>query len=83
MKKLAILGSTGSIGTQALDVISHAKDSFEVVGLAAATFHLEFWAMYGAMIGAYGVFCIQVERIVRDQTGIQVVGLCMDFITSQ
>jgi len=29
------LGSTGSIGTQALDVIAHYPDRFEVVGLAA------------------------------------------------
>ncbi len=34
-KKVAILGSTGSIGTQALDVIAHHPEAFEVVGLAA------------------------------------------------
>jgi 1-deoxy-D-xylulose-5-phosphate reductoisomerase len=34
-KKVAILGSTGSIGTQALDVIERHPDRFEVVGLAA------------------------------------------------
>lgn len=34
-KRVAILGSTGSIGTQALDVISRHRDEFEVVGLAA------------------------------------------------
>jgi 1-deoxy-D-xylulose-5-phosphate reductoisomerase len=34
-KKVAILGSTGSIGTQALDVISRFPDRFEVAGLAA------------------------------------------------
>ncbi|HVA28485.1 MAG TPA: 1-deoxy-D-xylulose-5-phosphate reductoisomerase [Candidatus Baltobacteraceae bacterium] len=35
MKKIAILGSTGSIGTQALDVIARYPDRFRVVGLAA------------------------------------------------
>ncbi len=35
MKRVAILGSTGSIGTQALDVIARHPDRFEVVGLAA------------------------------------------------
>ncbi|WP_242396073.1 1-deoxy-D-xylulose-5-phosphate reductoisomerase [Anaeromyxobacter oryzisoli] len=35
MKKVAILGSTGSIGTQSLDVVSRFPDRFEVVGLAA------------------------------------------------
>jgi 1-deoxy-D-xylulose-5-phosphate reductoisomerase len=34
-KRVAILGSTGSIGTQALDVIARHPDEFEVVGLAA------------------------------------------------
>ena len=34
-KRVAILGSTGSIGTQALDVIACHPDRFEVVGLAA------------------------------------------------
>ncbi len=34
-KRVAILGSTGSIGTQALDVIAAHEDRFEVVGLAA------------------------------------------------
>ncbi|MDE2482493.1 MAG: 1-deoxy-D-xylulose-5-phosphate reductoisomerase, partial [bacterium] len=34
-RKLAILGSTGSIGTQALDVVARHPDRFEVVALAA------------------------------------------------
>jgi 1-deoxy-D-xylulose-5-phosphate reductoisomerase len=34
-KKVAILGSTGSIGTQALDVIARHPEEFEVVALAA------------------------------------------------
>ncbi len=33
--RVAILGSTGSIGTQALDVVRGARDRFEVVALAA------------------------------------------------
>ena len=35
MKRLAILGSTGSIGTQALDIASRLPDRFQIVGLAA------------------------------------------------
>ncbi|WP_060915307.1 1-deoxy-D-xylulose-5-phosphate reductoisomerase [Microbacterium oleivorans] len=35
MRRILILGSTGSIGTQALDVIRANRDRFEVVGLAA------------------------------------------------
>jgi 1-deoxy-D-xylulose-5-phosphate reductoisomerase len=34
-RRVAILGSTGSIGTQALDVIARFPDRFEVVALAA------------------------------------------------
>ncbi len=34
-RRVIILGSTGSIGTQALDVIAAHSDEFEVVGLAA------------------------------------------------
>ncbi len=37
MRRILILGSTGSIGTQALDVIRANRDRFEVVGLAAGT----------------------------------------------
>ncbi|WP_317997247.1 1-deoxy-D-xylulose-5-phosphate reductoisomerase [Vulcanimicrobium alpinum] len=35
VKRVAILGSTGSIGRQALDVIARHPERFEVVGLAA------------------------------------------------
>ena len=35
MKKTVVLGSTGSIGTQTLDVIRHFPDRFTVTGLAA------------------------------------------------
>ena len=36
MKRVVILGSTGSIGTQTLDIIRQFPDQFQVVGLAAA-----------------------------------------------
>ncbi len=36
MRKVAILGSTGSIGQSALDVVARRSDLFEVVSLAAA-----------------------------------------------
>jgi 1-deoxy-D-xylulose-5-phosphate reductoisomerase len=39
MRRLVILGSTGSIGAQALDVVRRNQDRFEVVGLAAAQSH--------------------------------------------
>ena len=39
MRSLAILGSTGSIGTQALDVVRHNPERFRVVGLGAGSSH--------------------------------------------
>ena len=35
MKRISILGSTGSIGTQALDVVRERPDQFQVVALVA------------------------------------------------
>ena len=40
MKRLLILGATGSIGRQALDVVSRSPGQFELVGLSAARDHL-------------------------------------------
>jgi 1-deoxy-D-xylulose-5-phosphate reductoisomerase len=40
-KRVLLLGSTGSIGTQALDVIGANPDLFEVVGLAAGGGNIE------------------------------------------
>ena len=39
--RVLVLGSTGSIGTQALEVIAANPDRFEVVGLAAGGAHLD------------------------------------------
>ena len=41
-KRIVILGSTGSIGTQTLDVIRQYKDEFEVVGLACNS-NISLW----------------------------------------
>ncbi|MBF2097875.1 MAG: 1-deoxy-D-xylulose-5-phosphate reductoisomerase [Gloeomargaritaceae cyanobacterium C42_A2020_066] len=37
MKRITILGSTGSIGTQTLDIVTQYPDRFQVVGLAAGS----------------------------------------------
>ncbi|HUV11198.1 MAG TPA: 1-deoxy-D-xylulose-5-phosphate reductoisomerase, partial [Acidimicrobiia bacterium] len=34
-RRVAVLGSTGSVGTQALDVVRNHRDRYEVVALAA------------------------------------------------
>lgn len=35
MKAISLLGSTGSIGTQTLDIVTHHPDEFRIVGLAS------------------------------------------------
>lgn len=37
MKNITILGSTGSIGTNALEVIRHKRDEFNVVAISGHT----------------------------------------------
>jgi 1-deoxy-D-xylulose-5-phosphate reductoisomerase len=44
MKRLLILGATGSIGTQALDVVGRAPEAFDLVGLSAERSHEELIA---------------------------------------
>jgi len=51
MRRVLILGSTGSIGTQALDVIRQNPDTFQVVGLAAGSNA----AMLAEQAAAFGV----------------------------
>lgn len=69
-RRVAILGSTGSIGTQALDVIARHADRFEVVALAAgkqvdklreqaAQFHVSI--AVSAQDGARGLHRVAVE----------------------
>jgi len=47
-RRVIILGSTGSIGTQALEVIATHPEAFEVVGLAAAGGRRELFAAQAA-----------------------------------
>ena len=49
--KVLILGSTGSIGTQALDVIAANPDRFELVGLAAGGGNIDVLAAQRAATG--------------------------------
>jgi 1-deoxy-D-xylulose-5-phosphate reductoisomerase len=50
-RRLLILGSTGSIGTQALDVLAHSSEQFELVGLSAE----RSWETLLAQARAHGV----------------------------
>jgi 1-deoxy-D-xylulose-5-phosphate reductoisomerase len=49
--RVLILGSTGSIGTQALEVIAANPDRFQVVGLAAGGGNPELLAQQRAATG--------------------------------
>lgn len=50
-KRLLILGSTGSIGTQALSVVSREEEAFELVGLSAE----RSWEALVAQARAHGI----------------------------
>ncbi|RKT33741.1 1-deoxy-D-xylulose 5-phosphate reductoisomerase [Microbacterium sp. AG1240] len=67
MRRVLILGSTGSIGTQALDVIRANPGRFEVVGLAAGTDRAGLDAQaeeFGVEHTALGAD--EAEQLVRD-----------------
>lgn len=67
MRRVLILGSTGSIGTQALDVIAANRDRFEVVGLSAGS-NADLLAAQAREFGvaATALGAVDSERLVRD-----------------
>lgn len=67
MRRVLILGSTGSIGTQALDVVRANPRRFEVVGLAAGSDRASLAAQaaeFGVEHTALGA--MEAEQLVRD-----------------
>jgi 1-deoxy-D-xylulose-5-phosphate reductoisomerase len=65
--KTLVLGSTGSIGTQALEVIAANPDRFELVGLAAGGSHPELLAQQRARTGVTNI-------AVADERAAQAIG---------
>ena len=63
MRRVIILGSTGSIGTQALEVIAANRDRFEVVGIAAGS----NLALAEAQAAAFGVEHVALGEIEAEQ----------------
>jgi len=61
MRDVVILGSTGSIGTQALDVIVRNPDRFRVVGLAAGGDRVELLAQQALALGVEVVAVAQAS----------------------
>ncbi|MCG9967773.1 1-deoxy-D-xylulose-5-phosphate reductoisomerase [Pelotomaculum terephthalicicum JT] len=58
MKRVVILGSTGSIGRQALEVIRQLPDRFKVVGLAAG----KHWQLLAGQIREFRPDAVVLER---------------------
>ncbi|MER7674515.1 1-deoxy-D-xylulose-5-phosphate reductoisomerase [Kitasatospora sp. NPDC096128] len=54
-RELVILGSTGSIGTQAIDVVLRNPERFKVVGLSAAGGRVELLAEQALRLGVHTV----------------------------
>jgi 1-deoxy-D-xylulose-5-phosphate reductoisomerase len=81
VRRVILLGSTGSIGTQALDVIGRNKELFEVVGLAAGRNQELAWAqaalcglprdrvVFGAEDAATLVSDVEADVVVNGITG--------------
>jgi 1-deoxy-D-xylulose-5-phosphate reductoisomerase len=71
-REIVILGSTGSIGTQALDIVRRNPDRFRVVALAAGGGQPELLAAQAAEFGVAAVAVAspgtasQVETVLRD-----------------
>jgi len=59
VREVVLLGSTGSVGTQALDVIARNPDAFRVVGLAAGGDRVDVLARQAL---EYGVEVVGVAR---------------------
>ncbi|GAA2223517.1 1-deoxy-D-xylulose-5-phosphate reductoisomerase [Herbiconiux moechotypicola] len=67
MRRVIILGSTGSIGVQALDVIRANPELFEVVGLVAGTNRETLDAQAAEFhVADTGLGVVEAEQLVRD-----------------
>jgi 1-deoxy-D-xylulose-5-phosphate reductoisomerase len=62
-RELVILGSTGSIGTQAIDVVLRNPDRFRVVGLSAAGGRVELLAEQALRLGVDTVAVARTEAV--------------------
>src|SRR3954454_23553533 len=74
-RRVAVLGSTGSIGTQTLDVIAAHHDAFEVVALAAGrntALLAEQAARFGPRIAVSAADDALVDLATRDDVDLVV-----------
>jgi len=80
MKRVAILGSTGSVGVSALNLIAAAPDCFEVVGLAAGHNYQRLSEQISRFRPRLASVCAGVEECVALNAGVELAsgadGLC-------
>ncbi len=69
-RDVILLGSTGSIGTQALDVIARNPDRFRVVGLAAGGANVTLLAEQAAAFGVPLVAIADAERVAELESAL-------------
>ena len=74
-RSLVILGSTGSIGTQALDLISRHRDRFQVTGLAAGGAHVELLARQARDFGVKRLALADKAQVPALQRALEALGL--------
>ena len=73
IKKIVILGSTGSVGTTAVQVAKHLKDQVEVVGLAAGSNAVELAKQARELkVKHVAIKNIEARESLRQQLGEQV-----------
>ena len=73
-RDVVILGSTGSIGTQALDIIRRNPDRFRVVALAAGGGNLDLLARQAVEFGAAAVAVARPAAAAQLQTALSKLG---------
>lgn len=94
-KKICVLGSTGSIGQSALEVIKNNEDLFELVGLAAhSNIDLVEKQVKAFKVSHVAIFCHQKAKILQErlpdvhvysgQLGLEEIATCVesDFVLS-
>jgi len=87
-RTVVVLGSTGSIGTQALDVVARNPDRFQVVGLSAGGADPELLARHVVETGATAVAVADpsagvrvLEAVTRIAAARGVAGLGVELLT--
>lgn len=86
-RRIVLLGSTGSIGTQAIEVVDGAPHLFQVVALSAGGGNLELLARQAVHTGAQAVGiaegdAAELQRLIKEAAGAAgIVGYQPEIIT--